>query len=208
MYHLSPEDKSCEVKLDKLVEAALLSGGGDLDVAVFSPDQIPVEDSLAEVCRKPGCSNFGLSPGCPPYVPGPSAFRQWLQKSSHALFVRINVPAERLFSYERRDIMMLLHETVAAIENAAFQLGYSEAKAFAGDSCKNIFCFEHPDCRVLAGSGKCRNPGSARPSMSGFGVNVSRLKTEAEWAAAPDTGEACFNDSSMTAVYGLILVSN
>ena len=50
-----------------------------------------------------------------------------MRQSSHVLFIKINVPSERLFSYGRRDIMMLLHETVSAIENAALQLGYSKA---------------------------------------------------------------------------------
>jgi predicted metal-binding protein len=204
MHRPSPEEKK-ESRLKELINSALLSGGGMLDLAVISPGDILVEDALADICRKPGCSNFGLSPSCPPHVSGPPGFRAWLKKTDLALFIRINVPTERLYSYERREIMMLLHETVATIENAALQLGYTDAKAFAGDSCKNIFCSEHPDCRVLAG-GKCRNPQSARPSMSGFGVDVSRLIKSAGWAETRASGESNSKPDSMAAVYGLILI--
>ena len=208
MHHPSPEDNSSDARLEELIHSAILSGGGALDVAVILPEVISVEEALARICREPGCSNFGLSPSCPPHVSGPQGFRGWLKKASHALFIRINVPTDRLYSYERREIMMLLHETVAAIEKKALQLGYSGAKAFAGDSCKNIFCYEHPDCRVLAGGGKCRNPQSARPSMSGFGVNVSKLIKAAGWAVSEDAGEKDSTNTSMAAVYGLILLLN
>ncbi|MGM0688713.1 MAG: DUF2284 domain-containing protein [Bacillota bacterium] len=204
MHHRSPEDNISDAVLDELIHSALQSGGGALDVAVIPPEIISVEEDLARICREPGCSNFGLSPSCPPHVSGPEGFREWLKNTSHALFIRINVPADRLYSYQRREIMMLLHETVAAIEKKALQLGYPDAKAFAGDSCKNIFCYENPDCRVLAGDGNCRNPESARPSMSGFGVDVSKLKIAAGWAVFGDTTE----NNSMAAVYGLVLLLN
>ena len=106
--------------------------------------------------------------------------------------------------------MRLLHEIVASVEIAAKKLGYANSKAFAGGSCKQFFCSSHDDCRVVAGKGECRNPHRARPSMSGFGVNVPEIMKTAgltsnedltEYKGSPD------RERSLTGtVSGLILI--
>ena len=85
-----------------------------------------------------------------------------------------------LLSSERRDIMKLLCEIVAGIEQAAVKTGYLNSKSFAGGSCKRIFCHDYTDCRVLSEGGEWQNPRYAQPSMSGFGINVSMLMQTAD----------------------------
>ena len=87
-----------------------------------------------------------------------------------------------------------------------FGMGYAESKAFAGGSCKKIFCREHAACRVLSGEGECRNPQYARPSMSGFGINVLKLLQKAGIQADKTPVRADYPDESMSWTAGLVMV--
>lgn len=177
---------------------------GASDVAITSTEKIKIEEKLVNFCKDPRCENYGLCPGCPPHVSGPDGFRTLLKERSHVLVVRIVVPSTVLFSDERRELMAFLHELVATVELAAIKKGYTKARAFAGGSCKDLFCFDEVDCKVLAGRGSCRNPKRSRPSMSGFGVNVSHLLETCGWEAnikVKDPG-----DDSLTWVAGIVLL--
>ena len=185
---------------------ALQVGEGAVDAVLISANDIEVEDELAKVCSDPGCHNYGASPGCPPNVPGPAAFKGWLKAYDQALFIKIEVPKESLLSHEYKDIMRLLHEMVADIEQKAVEAGYPNSKGFAGGSCKELFCSAYTDCNVLERNSECRNPGRSRPSMSGFGINVSKLKEKAGWKNNNGAGQNKSGETVMAAVYGLILV--
>lgn len=161
---------------------------------------------MARMCREPRCSNYGLSLSCPPHVDGPAGFREYMQGVKHAVFVKIDLPDQTMHMDEQREIGQLLHEMVAAIELRAKEQGFSRARAFAGGSCKNIFCYQHADCRALAGDGKCRNPDRARPSMSGFGINVLKLMKAAGWAKDDNARAADPAMASQITLCGLVLV--
>ena len=102
--------------------------------------------------------------------------------------------------------MQLLHEVAAGVEQKAVEIGYTGSKAFAGGSCKKLFCFDQPDCPVLTGQKDCRYPQSARPSMSGFGIDVARLMHTAGWSAEKASPDQVSDTESMTWVAGLILI--
>lgn len=187
-----------------LVRRALRLGA--TDAGAISPADIAVDNKLADLCNAdPGCEHYGLAPGCPPHVSGPAGFRQWIKKSAAAIVVRIDVPTAALFSDQRREIMQLLHETVAGVESKAVEIGFVGSQAFAGGSCKQIFCHDQPDCPVLSGQGKCRHPQSARPSMSGFGIDVARLMQSAGWSVEKAAPENAADAQSMSWVAGLVL---
>jgi predicted metal-binding protein len=190
---------SSATNLEELIHLARASGASD--VCLIASKDISVDDGLANLCREPQCLNYGLSPSCPPQVGGPSEFRKLQEHYQQAIIVRLVVPSAALFSDERRGIMKLLHEIVAGIEQEAIKIGFLKAKAFAGGSCKQIFCDEHGACRVLSEEGECRNPEQARPSMSGFGINVSELMRACGWPAEMGTTQ-----EPMSWVSGLILV--
>ncbi len=141
--------------------------------------EVPIIDSLANLCGETPCDAYGLGGNCPPHVSGPDGFRELMKTMRYALVFRIDVPEAVMFSNDRNEVFGLVQETVAAIENAAIQMGYPESKGFAGGSCKAIFYHDHADCRVLSKQGKCRNPKRARPSMSGFGIHVKELLEKA-----------------------------
>jgi len=200
--------------INKLIQGAHRSGASEA-VIVLAKD-ILSEDHLADYCRKPRCENYGLSKSCPPNVAGPLAFRKQLEAFHQGIFFKIDVPSDILFSSERREFFQLLHEIAANIEQSAVKMGFARAQAYAGGSCKNIFCFDHPDCPGLLEPGNCRNPQLARPSMSGFGINVAELVKTAGWTGThdPDSiggvppGGALpgGGPDSMSPIYGLVLI--
>jgi len=193
-----------DLDLRKLVRFAYSLGASD--VQTISSGDIIVENNLANLCREPQCENYGLSLSCPPHVSGPSGFRKLQKSLKHAVVVRIIVPSAMLFSDERWELMRLLHEVVAAIEQAAVGMGYSDSKAFAGGSCKKSFCHDYAGCRIVSEGGECRHPQHARPSLSGFGINVSKLMKVCGWSADINTREAESGADSMSWVAGLIMV--
>jgi len=191
-------------ELNELTKLACSLGASD--AAIISVSAISVEDNLAKLCQEPQCENYGLSASCPPHVAGPSGFRELKKKFQQAVVFKIDVPSEILLSSQRRDIFQLLHEIAADIEQAAIKMGYPNSKAFAGGSCKKLFCEDHIDCQVLADGGACRNPDRARPSMSGFGINVSKLLQAAGWQMDRITRDTDPDDVPRGTVSGLILV--
>lgn len=187
-----------------LLALACRLGAGD--AALIRAADIVVEAQLAKLCETPRCENYGLGAGCPPHVSGPSGFQELLKDFEQAVVFKIEVPSESLFSSERRDIFRLLHEIAAAIEQSAVREGYRHARAYAGGSCKAIFCRDQPNCRVVGEGGQCRHPDHARPSMSGFGINVARLMKAAGWTMNRAASGNAPNRTSIATVCGLVLL--
>ena len=200
----NPHEKNVKAALEKLMQLAYHLGAND--AKAISTTEISVEDSLASLCREPGCENYGLSASCPPYVAGPDGFRKLLKVFDHAVVFKIDVPSEILLSDERRDIFRLLHEIASNIERAAIEMEFKNSNAYAGGSCKQIFCPDHSECRVLAENRECRNPLLARPSMSGFGINVLKLKKAAGWISSKTPRDIDSDTVSMETVCGLVLI--
>ena len=186
--------------------AKLAARSGATASAVITAQQIVVEPHLADYCVSPGCPQHGLSRSCPPHVAGPEKFKGWLDDYQTAMVVKIEVPSQVLMSDERREVFELLHHIVAGVERAAISRGYERARAFAGGSCKQIFCQQHTDCRVVDRQGRCRNPRYARPSMSGFGINVGRLMQQAGWQMQKITRGTDTAKVPLGTLLGLILI--
>ena len=181
---------------------------GATAAAVIATSDIIIDDDLASLCREPGCENYGLAASCPPHVGGPALFRKLLEDAAKAIVFKIDVPTAILLSSERREVFCLLHEIAAGVETAAKKMGYSGAAAFAGGSCKRLFCEDHPECRTIGSSRReCRYPDLARPSMSGFGINVAELMNTAGWTMTVATPSASPDDGSSAPVCGLVLIA-
>ena len=193
-----------ETRFEELEHLAMSLGA--TNAAIRSSTDIKVDEKLVSFCKDPRCPNYGLSPSCPPHVSGPDGFRALLEERPHVLVVRIVVPSSVLFSDERREVMAFLHELVAKVELAAIENGFAKSKAYAGGSCKDLFCFDEVDCNVLSGRGDCRNPDRARHSMSGYGVNVSELIKTCGWKSNIKTKEP--GDDPMSWVAGIVLLGN
>ncbi len=188
--------------LNRLIEYALKSGADR--VSILSAKDVVVDPGLAGKCRK--CPNFGLSPGCPPHVAGPAAYEADRQTYQQALVFSIAVPESDLFSDKRRLIFRRLNQTAAGIEQAARRMGYLRANSFAGGSCRELFCRADPDCPVLTGKGNCRYPRQARPSMSGFGIDVARLFQAAGWTLNLAGSQPGTAGNKTADICGLVLI--
>lgn len=183
----------------ELLEFALLAGA--TDAALLRPEKVLVDEYLAAFCHDPKCAFWGASISCPPHVTGPSGFRKLLEKSASVLVVRFDVQSCSLLGEERPQVMRILHELVATVELQAKQLGFPDAAGFAGGSCKACFCRDEADCSAIPKDGKCRYPRQARPSLSGYGVNVGKLLESAGWP-----GTLFDSTDGMSWVVGLVLL--
>ncbi len=176
--------------------------------AIIEVKTIVVDDRLADLCRDPGCPNYGLAASCPPHGGGPDQFRRWQATYDWAVLIKIDVPTRTLLSKNRRAAFRRLHEIAVFIEQFAIDSGYSRARALAGGSCKELFCADMPACPVITGNGPCRQPDRARPSMSGYGIDVSRLMAAAGWemnrATAPPASQS--DHHAMAPITALVLI--
>lgn len=168
---------------------------------------VQVKPELAALCHPDSCSEYGLAPTCPPHVSGPEGFRLLQDHCQEALILRIEVPEQSLMSDKRTDIFRNLQELVAQLEIKALASGYSRAHGFAGGSCKRLFCHNQPDCAVLSSNKPCRHPHQARPSMSGFGVDLLALMHTCGWPATFIASHDSEDDKGKSWVAGLILLA-
>lgn len=195
---------SMNKELNQLIQLAISLGASD--ASVIPSAKIIVEDQLALKCIEPQCENYGLSYSCPPYVEGPSSFRELIGTHPRALVLRLIVPSVMLLSWERTDLGKVLHELVATVEYEAMGLGYSNSTAFAGGSCKELFCMDHLSCQRIEGNGPCRHPDLARPSMSGFGIDVFQLIKSCGWKTNLNQEGDLPADDQLSWVAGLIMI--
>jgi predicted metal-binding protein len=191
-------------KIKELIEGVYKLGANN--AAVISTKNIIVDQFLADRCREPKCIYYGLSKSCPPHVAGPSWFKKNLENYDHAVFFRIDIPSEILYSSQNREIFQLLHQVAAGIEKFAVKMGFADAQAYAGGSCKNAFCHEYPECQALSEKGECRHPEYARASMSGFGINVARLFETCGWTRGRGKDSLESTETKMESVCGLVLI--
>jgi len=194
-------------KLEHLTQEAIRLGA--TSSAIISSKEIQVKDDLAAICNgEYTCPNYGLAASCPPYVAGPAGFRKWQKQSKYSITVKIELPTSVMFSDERNGVMQLLHQIVSAVEQKAIEMGCKNSKGFAGGSCKELFCDDQETCCVVAENKPCRHIEVARPSMSGFGIDVTQLMLSSGWPAqrAENKNSADKNDTSWVA--GLILLAS
>ncbi|CCK78209.1 predicted metal-binding protein [Desulfobacula toluolica Tol2] len=176
--------------------------------AVISSKEIQVKDDLAALCNgEYTCPNYGLASSCPPFVKGPAEFRKWQSQSRYSITVKIELPASVMFSDERKSVMQLLHQIVAAVEQKAIKIGFGKSKAFAGGSCKELFCDDQEKCCVIAENRPCRHIEFARPSMSGFGIDVIQLMKSSGWSAQKANNANVSDKDAISWVAGLIILA-
>lgn len=193
--HPSPQEFA-----EKLIEF------GASDARVIPSRSIVVEDRFADMCSAPQCPSYGLAPSCPPHSMKPSEFRSLLSKYEYALVFKIDVPIAMLMGEDRRDVARVIHELSSNIEHLAQVSGYANAKGLAGGSCKEIFCHDQVRCVVLEGKEKCPFADTARPSISGIGVNFLELCKTVGWKANIITQETTPDQVSMGMMAGIVLL--
>lgn len=162
-----------------LKKTAILLGASD--AALIASNRIVVQEKFSRFCVEPGCPFQGLAASCPPAVGGPEEFLTWITLCRDTIVVRLDILANILYSSQRLEVKALLQEIVEGVEISAKNMGYGNSRAFAGGSCKELFCMDFTRCRRLFEDGECRNPDKSRPSMSGYGIDVGHLMNAANW---------------------------
>jgi len=181
---------------------------GATDSTIISSKEILVKNELAALCNGEfACLNYGLGASCPPYVEGPAGFKKWQAESEYSITVIIELPTSVMFSDERNGVMQLLHQIVAAVEQKAMEMGFKKSKGFAGGSCKELFCDDQENCRVLSENKSCRHMEVARPSMSGFGIDVTQLMKSSGWSAQKADESDASDKDAMSWAAGLIVLA-
>ena len=181
---------------------------GATSSAIISTKEIQIKDDLAALCNGEYiCPNYGLAASCPPYVEGPAEFRKWQAQSKYSITVKIELPTTVMFSDERNGVMQLLHQIVSAVEQKAIEMGCKNSKGFAGGSCKKIFCDDQEMCCVVAENKPCRHIEIARPSMSGFGIDVTQLMLSSGWSGSKAEKPNLSDKDATSWVAGLIMLA-
>ena len=192
--------------LEQLTRHAI--GLGASRSAIIPSQKIQVKDHLAALCNgEYTCPKYGLAASCPPHVGGPGAFREWQEKSRYSNVVKIQLPMSVMFSDERKGVMQLLHQIVGGVEKKAVEKGFKGSKAFAGGSCKDLFCDDHEKCCVVTGKKPCRHIDVARPSMSGFGIDVTQLMKSCGWSGEKADSSDLSDKDAESWVAGLVLLA-
>lgn len=195
-----------EQEYSHLIQEAINLGA--TNCTVIPSRQVLVKEKLAALCNgEYTCPDYGLGTSCPPHVEGPAQFRRWQVKSRYSIVVKIELPSSVMFSQERDDVMRLLHGIVAEVEKKAVATGFKNSKAFAGGSCKNLFCGDRARCCVLTENKTCPHKDLVRPSMSGFGIDVTQLMGSCGWSGHRAKKTDAANELSLSWVAGLILLA-
>ena len=162
----------------QLIQHVIAMGADDANI--ISAAGIIIREEYVAYCET--CEGFGKTGYCPPHTVKPEVFREKLQKYSHALVFKINVPTEDLLTYKRHRYSRKIHQLTADMEFFVRSRGFFRAMGLAAGSCKSLFCAEHETCILLDNPDSvCRHPDSARPSMSAFGMDVFHLAKIAGW---------------------------
>lgn len=123
---------------------------GFRQVYPLSVDRIQVRDWVDLKCRY-GCNEYGKR-HCPPHGPTPEKTRRVLKDYRQALLLEGEPPTDA-FQLQVLDA-----------EKEAFKDGFYKAFAYWAGPCSI--------CSGCSNDGSCRNPGRARPSMEGAGIDV------------------------------------
>lgn len=129
---------------------ARLKEMGFRQVDQLSVDRIQVRDWVDLKCRY-GCSKYGKRQ-CPPHGPDHEKTRRVLKNYKHALLLE-GEPPTGAFQLQ-----------VLEAEKEAFKAGFYKALAYWAGPCSI--------CSACSSDGNCHNPGRARPSMEGAGIDV------------------------------------
>jgi len=150
----------------------------------ISPDAIVVSEWVRWKCMF-GCQGYGKHLSCPPYVPGPEQTRRLLKEYKKAYLIHFKgIPGMEDIDPDKipanwhaflSGLILWIHNTVYAMEQRAFYMGYYKVLAFGAYPC--YFC---EDCVAEQTKGvvdvslkrECRHAEKVRTSMEAVGIDV------------------------------------
>jgi predicted metal-binding protein len=169
---------------------------------VFEASDIPMDKSLASICKDQRCGGYGFSASCPPHVMNPDEFENKVPLYHSALAFQFSVHTDILFGDQRNEVLRVVHETASAIKKNALESGARRAMSIAAGPCKQIFCGDYNQCEKVHGNGRCRHPDAACPSMSGLGISFREISRRLGW----DDEQKDENGKSLSAMSGIVML--
>ncbi len=148
------------------------------------PDEIVVSEWVRWKCQF-GCKGYAKHLSCPPYVPGPDHTRKLLKDYIKSYIVHFQgIPGMEHIDPDQipedwhpflSTLILWVHDTMYALEQRAFYMGYYKSLAFAALPC--IYCEkcvaeEMQGVVDLSVKKNCRHAEKVRTSMEGAGIDV------------------------------------
>jgi predicted metal-binding protein len=158
--------------LHELTELAVQEGAAKELITYIKADQIEVAGAWPRWKCTFGCSNYGNSLCCPPYIPSPEATAKVIKQYSHGLLIGFHGTTENMLEHHKA-----MNKTIYTLEKTAFMKGFVKAIGFATGTC--LFCKK---CIIQEDNLKgipadvarryCRHKNKARPSLEAVGIDV------------------------------------
>ncbi len=207
---------------EDLTQIALKAGAGD--AKIISTDQVIVDPRVRLKCLVPPCALSGICRFCPPHGFSPQQTQKRVDRYQNALFFHVEVDSDVICRSEVGDAVreyraddkgrllivgahqLLVFQIVALVEKRARQLGCKPA-GYVAAACKELLCFLHDDCPVLAKKKPCRHPDLARPAMEASGMDVFRMATSVGWDIYPIGRSLDHEDVPRGILLGMILIN-
>lgn len=109
-----------------------------------------------------GCPGYGKRRTCPPYLPSVEECRNFFKEYKRGLLFHF---AKRFKNPEMRHPWSKeVNRRMLELEREVFLSGYQKAFIFTQAPCRV--------CKNCTGTGECRHPYQARPTLEAFGVDV------------------------------------
>jgi predicted metal-binding protein len=184
------------IKIQKLEQSAR-DMGFDLALPILAQDVI-LDERVRMHCQLNLCGNYEKNLMCPPFLPTVAENRILLSNYTFALLLQLQQlfvqPDKESMRQAFNDTARRFGQMAVSLERKAFNDGFPLAMALGAGECK--LC---ADCSIQNGDHNCINPGAARPSMEGMGIDVVKTFTNAGLALD-------FKTDQLT-VAGLLLIN-
>ncbi len=158
--------------IEELSVLAVKKGAEKEWIKYISADKVEVPGSWVRWKCQFGCSNYGNSLCCAPFVPPPEKTQELIGQYKHAMLVGFKGTLEEPKKHHAK-----MNKTLFKLEKEAFFMGFVKALAFAAGTC--LLCTK---CIIQEDSMKgvsveiarryCRHKNKARPSLEAVGIDV------------------------------------
>jgi predicted metal-binding protein len=158
--------------IEELAELAIKKGAEKEWIKYISADKVEVPGSWVRWKCQFGCSNYGNSLCCAPFVPPPEETKKLIAQYQHGMLVGFKGTTENMLKHHGK-----MNKTLYKLEKAAFFKGFVKVVAFAAGTCllcKKCIIQEDSMKGIPLGTARryCRHKNKARPSLEAVGIDV------------------------------------
>ena len=158
--------------IKELTDLAVKKGADKELIRYISPDKIEIGGSWVGWKCQFGCSNYGNSLCCPPFIPSPEETGKLVKQYTHAVLIGFHGTSENIVEHVKN-----MNRVIQKLEKIAFFKGFVKAIGFACSTC--LFCSKciiqedfMRNIPVNIARRYCRHKNKARPSLEAAGIDV------------------------------------